>query len=107
MLLFQYRTAYVHAIEVYILISGQRCTLLSSNSMVIAHFMSGKGRYGRPLKTTPKKDRSTNSCKNLCAILLLDGTAIHPGTVSMPLSKELGLKSHTSAFQMAYLAYMY
>ena len=63
-------------------------------------------RSGRPRKTTPREDRSIihivirspkSSCKTLCAILSLKGTAIPSSTVSRRLSNKCGLKYNRPA----------
>ena len=79
--------------------------MLSSNSMLIARFITGKGLVVHR-RLCPKEDRSMRkavmhlpkcSWKKICAILHLKGTAISSSTVSRCLSKEFVLKTYRLA----------
>ena len=78
----------------------QRCSVSSSNSMLMARFTTGKGlvvlRRLRPVGQIVMHSPWI-SCKTLCAILRLNGTSITYSNVSRRLSKEFGLKSHKLA----------
>ena len=75
----------------------QQCTMLSSNSVLIARFMTGKGLFatkdhawGRP-STRQIVIRSPKTSKTeIRAIVHLKGAV----TISRRLSNEFGLKSH-------------
>ena len=87
-----------------------RCSKTPVHNTIVKFNADGtfrdRKRSGRPRKTMPREDRfmrqivmrsSESSCKKICSILRLKGTAILSSTVSRRLSKEFGLKSHRPA----------